>query len=384
MPNKAMPDKTIPDIKVTGLKVHVTEIPVRAVHSHGIGDVGGSVRNVILELTTDAGITGWGDAAPWAPFTGTVEANVGALDVHLRPLVIGANPFRVEAIMAAAGRQVVHCTEAKAALEMALLDIVGKAVGLPVCELLGGRCRDEIPLSFSIANPDFDADLELLRQLVDDGLRLFKVKTGFADHEVDLHRLETLRRVLPDDVDLRVDYNQGMQPWNAIARLREIERFRPSFIEQPIPGDQVAALAEITRALDTPILADEAVFSPVDALRVASMRAADLVSIKIMKTGGMLAGRKVSAICEAAGIACYGGDMFETGLGHLGGVHMIAATPNISLGCEFYQATYYLAEDILTEPFPVRNGKVIVPTTPGLGIEVDRGKLKKYTVAPAE
>jgi muconate cycloisomerase len=115
-------------------------------------------------------------------------------------------------------------------------------------------------------------------------------------------------------------------------------------------------------------------------LLVASQRMADLVSIKIMKHGGMLAGRKVTAICEAAGIACYGGDMFETGIAHLAGTHMIAATPNISLGCEFYQAKYFLERDLLAEPFPIENGRVIVPRTPGLGIRVDEDRVRHYAV----
>ena len=161
---------------------------------------------------------------------------------------------------------------------------------------------------------------------------------------------------------------------------RDVEAFKPTFIEQPVPGHQRAALAEITRALDTPVLADESVFTPTDALHVASNRVADMVSIKIMKHGGMLAGRKVSAICEAAGIPCYGGDMFETGIAHLAGTHVIAATPNISLGCEFYQAKYFLERDLLAEPFPIANGKVIVPRTPGLGIKVDEGRVRHYAV----
>ena len=156
-----------------------------------------------------------------------------------------------------------------------------------------------------------------------------------------------------------------------IRQLRDVEAFRPTFIEQPVPGDQRAALAAITRALDTPVLADESVFTPTDALYVAANRVADLVSIKIMKHGGMMAGRRVSAICEAAGIACYGGDMFETGIAHLAGTHVIAATPNISLGCEFYQAKYFLERDLLAEPFPIEKGRVVVPTAPGLGVHVD-------------
>ena len=367
-------------IKIKAMTVFVTDIPVRLMRRHGSGDVAGSVKNAILKVETDAGLTGWGDAAPWAVFTGTIEANVAALHVYLRPLLVGADPFRIEKLMADADHAVVGHPEAKAAMEMALFDIVGQASGLPVAELLGGRCRDDIPLSFSVADPDFDRDMEMVKRLYGEGLRLFKMKTGFAGHAADLKRMERFRKELPADAELRIDYNQGMEVPNAIRQLRDVEAFKPTFIEQPVPGHQRAALAEITRALDTPVLADESVFTPSDALHVAANRVADMVSIKIMKHGGMLAGRKVSAICEAAGISCYGGDMFETGIAHLAGTHVIAATPNISLGCEFYQAKYFLERDLLAEPFPIKDGRVIVPRTPGLGVKVDEGRVKHYAI----
>jgi muconate cycloisomerase len=369
----------MPQLRITAVSVFPVRIPVRAVHAHGIGDMAAST-NVVLRLDTDAGIVGWGEAAPWVLFTGSLEASLAALDVYLRPLLLGADPFRIAALMAAAERSVVHCTEAKAAMEMALFDIVGKALGVPVCELLGGRVRDEIPLSFSVANPDFAQDAELVRQLLADGIRLFKVKTGFAEHAEDLRRLEALRALLPDDAEIRIDYNQGMQPWEAIRRLRDIEHFRPTFIEQPVPASQREALAAIAAALDTPVMADESVFTPEDALLVASRHMADLIAIKAQKSGGMLRAREISAIAAAGGLACYGGDMFETGIASTAGAHMIAATANISLGCEFYQPLYYLAEDLLAQPFAVRDGKVQVPTAPGLGIEVDEDRVRRYAV----
>ncbi len=252
-------------IKITAMTVFVTDIPVRLMRRHGSGDVAGSVKNAILKLETDAGITGWGDAAPWAVFTGTIEANVAALHVYLRPLLIGADPHRIEALMAAADHAVVGHPEAKAAMEMALFDIVGQASGLPVAELLGGRCRDDIPLSFSVADPDVDRDMEMVKRLYGEGLRLFKMKTGFAGHAADLKRMERFRKELPSDAELRIDYNQGMDTHEAIRQLRDVEAFRPTFIEQPVPGHHRAALAEITRALDTPVLADESVFTPTDA-----------------------------------------------------------------------------------------------------------------------
>lgn len=372
-----MEARSTPRLRISAVTVHRVRLNVRAVHAHGIGEVAGS-DNVILRLDTDAGISGWGEAAPWSVFTGSVEASLAALDVHFRPFLIGADPMRIAALLRHAEQTIVHCTEAKAALEMALFDIAGKALGVPVCDLLGGRVRDSIPLSFSIANPNLNLDLELLPSLLADGIRLFKVKTGFAEHRDDLKRLEKLRAALPSDADLRIDYNQGMQPWDAIRRLRDIETFRPTFIEQPVPADQREALAAIAAAIDTPIMADESVFSPADALRVVGGRMADLISIKAQKSGGMLRAREIAAIAEAGGLACYGGDMFETGIACTAGAHMIAATPNISLGCEFYQPGYYLTEDLLTEPFAVENGHVLIPTKPGLGFVVDEDRLRRY------
>ena len=368
------------DHRIVEMTVFRTSLPVRSVRSHGIGDIGGAVDNAILRLRTDSGIVGWGDAATWPAFTGTQENSAAALHVHLRPLLVGADPFRVGSLVAAAERTLVACTEAKAAMEMALFDIVGKALGVPVSELLGGRVRDAIPLSFSIANPDLDQDLALLPVLLAEGVRLFKVKTGFADHRADLRRLERLRQVLPADAELRIDYNQGMQPFDAIRKLRDVEAFEPTFIEQPTPRDKVEALAAITRALDTPIMADESVFSPTEALRVVALGAADLVSIKVMKHGGIIRAREVDAIARAGGLACYGGDMMETGIACAAGAQLIAATANISLGCEFYQPRYYLEEDLLAEPFPIRDGRVVVPTAAGLGIAVDEDKVRRYAV----
>ena len=367
------------DLRISALTVFTVRLPVRIRRRHGSGDVQDSVTNVVLRFETDTGLVGWGEAAPWAVFTGTAEASAAALHVHLRPLLLGADPFRVESLLRAADRIIVGHPEAKAAMDAALLDLKGKALGVSAAELLGGRHREEIPLSFSLANPDFEQDLEAARALHAEGLRLFKLKTGFAGHAADLRRLERLRQELPE-IDLRVDYNQGLEPWDAIRTLKDVEAFRPTFIEQPVPADQIAALAAISAALDTPVMADESVFTAADALRVIEARAADLFSIKVMKHGGALRARAIAAIAQAAGIACYGGDMFESGLGHAAGAQLIAATPNISLGCEFYQARYYLSEDLLAQPFPIADGKVRVPAGPGLGVEIDEERLARYTI----
>ena len=371
------PMRSRPSQKIETLRVHVVNLPVRAVHSHGSGDVAG-IRSVLLEVTTDGGLTGWGEASPWPVFTGTVEGNAAALHVHLRPHLVGADPVQVEKHLMAADRIVVGCPEAKAALETALLDLTGQMTGLSIAELVGGRHRDTVPVSFSVANPDFEADLRDVARIHEDGVRLFKLKTGFADHAFDRRRLEALRERYGAGVSLRVDYNQGLRATDAIRTLRDLESFDLTFIEQPVKRHERAALAEIARAIDTPVMADESVFDPREALDGVGMRLADVFALKIMKSGGIRRALEVAAIARSGGIDVYGGCMFETGVAHAAGAHLMAALPDLHLGCEFYMSTYYTREDVLAEPFPVRGGRVHVPAGPGLGVAVDPDRLAKY------
>jgi muconate cycloisomerase len=263
---------------------------------------------------------------------------------------------------------------------MALLDLVGQMSGLSVSALVGGAHRSSIPMSFSVANPDFDADLTDIAALVADGVRIFKLKTGFADDAFDRMRLEKLRQIYGNTLNLRIDYNQGLKSFDALRTLRPLEQFGLDFIEQPVPMRDRAAMADLAHALDTPIMADESVFDPRDALLGTQQKIADIFSLKIMKSGGIRPALQVAAIARAAGLNVYGGCMFETGLAHAAGAHLMAAVPDLDLGCEFYMATYYAAEDILIEPFPVVGGNVNVPQVPGLGVSVDKAKLAKYRV----
>ena len=368
------------DHRIQTLDVHVLHIPAKVVHSHGSGDVSG-INVALLELTTDTGLTGWGEASPWPVFTGTVEAAAAALHTHFAPFVLGADPVQTEPLMTRAEATLVAHPEAKAALECALLDLAGQIAGLSIAELVGGIARREMPLSFSVANPDFDADLEDIARLWDDGIRLFKLKTGFNDHTFDIMRLEKLRALYGDDIGLRIDYNQGLPAHDAIRHVRDLETFRPDFVEQPVKRHERAALAAITRAVDVPIMADESVFGPVDALEGVSLGLADIYSLKVMKSGGIRRCLEIAAIARAAGLGVYGGCMFETSVAHAAGAHLMAALPELRLGCEFYMSTYYASADIAETPFPVANGKVHLPVGPGLGVKPDRDALKHHRTA---
>lgn len=365
--------------RITGMDLWHLKLPVVSRRDHGIGSVEGACEIVVLRLTSEGGQTGFGEASPWSVFTGSPEASYAALDRYLRPLVIGRKVGERSRIMADAAYAIAHCTEAKAALESALLDLAGQISELPVWALLGGKCRDSIPLSCSLANPEFEQDIELLHRLRTDGVGIVKLKAGFTGHAFDVRRLEVLAQDFPE-FDVRVDFNQGLSIEEAPARVRDVASFAPTFIEQPVRSHHFAMMAKLRQMTDIPLLADESVFGPEDMQRAAAEQICDGVSIKIMKAGGLTRSQTVARMAAANGLMAYGGDMFEAGLAHLAGTHMIAATPEITLGCEFYQASYYLKEDILESPFQVLDGAVVVPDGPGLGISPNIEKLDLYAI----
>ena len=368
------------DQKIVGFDLWHLQLPVNARRDHGIGSVEHKVDIVVLRLTAEGGACGYGEASPWSVFTGSAEASFAALDRYIRPHVVGRPIGDRAAIMQDAAKAVAHCTEAKAALESALLDLQGQIAGLPAWALLGGKCRNRIPLSCSIADPDFDKDLALMARLQDDGVRIIKLKTGFKDHRFDMMRLELLRRDFPDFA-IRVDYNQGLHHEEAMVRVCDVAGFAPDFIEQPVAYHLRTLMARIRDTIDVPLLADESVFGPEDMQLAIDMGIADGVSVKIMKSGGLTRAQTVARMAGNVGMSAYGGDMFEAGLAHLAGAHMIAATPEITLGCEFYQSRYFLVEDILESPVQIEAGAFVVPQEAGLGIRPDQAKIEHYAAA---
>jgi len=361
---------------VERIRLFLIESPIKMTRLQGVGNVKGTVKRVLLELTASDGTVGWGEAAPWEVFTGTPEAAFAAVDVYLRPVLIGRPIRRIRETMALLDKTLVGHAEAKVAIETALFDILGKQTGLSVADLLGGRVRDTIPLSFSIADPDFAADLDRMRTMVATGNVIYKVKTGVKPHREDLAHLETMRAEFGDSIDLRLDYNQALQPFGAIKILRDVDRFRPTFIEQPVPRPHLAAMASFAAALDTPILADESCFDAQDLVEIVRLQAAEAISVKLMKCGGLLKAQSLMAIADTAGLPGYGGTLWEGGIGLAAGTHLIAATPGISLGCEFYMPHHVLTEDVLEQRIPHRDGHVVVPDGPGLGITVNDAAIR--------
>jgi muconate cycloisomerase len=267
---------------------------------------------------------------------------------------------------------------AKAAVEMALLDIAGKALGVPIYSLLGGKVREKTTLSYSIANQKSETDIDEIKWLLDQGFFVFKIKTGVLDFKPEVARIEAIRKALPAHADMRIDFNQGLKRELAIKTCRALERFDPTFIEQPVKGYDIEMMARITNAIDTPIMADESVFSMQNAIDVVKRSAADIASIKLMKPGGILRSRKVAAIFESAGLPCYAGAMWESGIGIAASLHFTASTPNVRYGSDFYIPNFLLLDDMIVEPLRISEGYIFVPEGPGLGVELDWKAVEQY------
>ena len=357
-------------MKITGVETVITRPPIRHPGKLGVGALE-AVENVIVRITTDEGIEGVGESSPWPVFIENAHSVKETIDRYLGPAVIGSSPMDIEALVQTmeATQHGLYC--AKTGLEMAAWDAAGKALGRPVYDLLGGLVRDRVDLSYSVANQVVEADLKEVSWLVEQGFDVLKIKTGVLEENDEVARFAAIRSVVGDAFDLRIDFNQGGKPERAIALCKRLEEFGPTFIEQPVKGWDVAGLARITAAIDTPVMADESVMSLEQGFTVVASHAADLISIKLAKLGGISRSKKLAAICEAAGVPCYAGAMWESGIGIAASLHFACSSPAVRYGSDFYTCSHLMTDDLIEEPLVVENGDMLVPHGPGLGVSID-------------
>ena len=332
----------------------------------------------LVRVETDEGLVGLGEACPAYEFTGdtlwTVQDVIGE---YLGPSVIGKDPFRIEAI--------VHCWErelwtvgnqaAQAALEMALWDLQGKALGRPLCDLIGGHARDGLVEEVTLAWDTPEALAEKTRRMRAEGVTAYKVKAGDAP-ERDEQRVAAVREAAGSDARITVDVNQGW--WDARTAVRGIKLLEPydiAFVEQPVRMDDLEAARFVRERVDVPIALDESVRGPREALACLKAGACDIFVVKLMKTGGILNALKVNAIAEAAGIPVTMGNMGESSLGLAAHLHVSIALANIDhWDADLPWRPGGLKRDIGDGlKGEVRDGvsMMLAPEGPGLGIVLD-------------
>ncbi|MER2089481.1 MAG: dipeptide epimerase [Sporosarcina sp.] len=324
---------------------------------------------VYVKVICGDGRVGWGEAPPTHVITGdSVGSITYAIEEVIAPQLIGLDIRRRETVFNALKRSIVRNTSAKAAIDMAIHDLFAQQAGLPLYQLLGGyRNNLETDFTVSVNAPEEMADDA--ERYIAEGFDVLKVKVGIGDINEDIVRIKAIRERIGDAPQIRLDANQG---WSAKAAVRAIRLMEDAglaieLIEQPVLAGDIDGLKYVTDNTLTPIMADESIFSANDALRVLQLRAADLINIKLMKSGGIHEALKINALAETYGVECMVGSMIETKLGITAAAHFAASQTNVT---RFdLDAPLMLAEDIVPGGIVYEGRTIRLPETPGLGLD---------------
>ena len=372
-------------MRITGVRIDLLSVPL--LHPYHLSREYGVFQTatpVIVAISTDEGIIGYGECDPWPLFTGdSGEICALVLERHLSPMLIGCDPTDIESIHRIMDAYIRNQHVAKSAVDMACYDIWGKSLGKPVHELLGPKLRDSMKCMWSIggSTPDESAEEVLkAKRLGYDGCM---IKIGGNDWRLDAERTRAVREAVGRNYPLIVDANQGWDVETAVNYGRSIADLDILFFEQPVQSYDVKGLAEIRRRIDIPVSADEGVMTIQDAERLAEAKAADVFSIKVTKNGGIYRAKEIVDFAEAHGIKVFFNSMIEEGITEAASLHLAVTAKNIvtSIGHAFFSPNR-LKSDICSyhEQIHPENGETVLSGLPGLGIELDEQAMKRYTV----
>ncbi|MER2071839.1 MAG: dipeptide epimerase [Psychrobacillus sp.] len=324
--------------------------------------------SVYVTIVTSDGLVGYGEAPPTHVITGeSMDSIRYAINEVIAPQLIGLNILQSEQVFQKLNTALVRNTSAKAAVDMAIHDILARYAGLPLYQFLGGY-RDTIETDFTVSVNDPAEMADDAEQYIKDGFKVLKVKVGIGDIKDDIERIHAIRKRVGMTPNLRLDANQG---WNAKEAVKAISLMEDAglsieFVEQPVPAWDLEGLKYVTDHTYTPIMADESVFSVQDAKQVLKIRAADLINIKLMKSGGIYHGKKINALAEANGVGCMVGSMIETKLGITAAAHFAASQPNIRY--YDFDAPLMLDNDLIVGGVIYEKSKMSFSNELGLGI----------------
>lgn len=359
------------NVKIKKIEIGHLSIPLKTPFKTALRTVT-SVEDVIVRISTDNGLVGYGEAPPTAVITGdTIGSIRSAIETVIGPAIMGMEVDALDEVLEKIHGAMVNNASAKAAVDMAVYDLFGQCFKAPVYKLIGGY-RKSLTTDITISVNDTEQMVKDSLSAVNRGFEILKVKVGKGSDE-DMNRLRAIRDSVPKHIRFRVDANQGWQPKEAVKLIHRLEDegFAIDLVEQPVVAGDIAGLKYVTDHVSTLILADEAVFSPRDAIRIMETRAADLINIKLMKTGGFYNALKICAAAETYGFECMVGCMLESKLSVTAAAHLAAAKKVIT--------RVDLDGPALCNGDPIIGGAVFdeahiyLPDRSGLGIEAIKG-----------
>jgi muconate cycloisomerase len=336
----------------------------------------------LVKIETDAEITGYGEVSSALFYYRLGPSHAYDIDAYLAQSLVGEDPLGIPALIDRMDRVLRGGRQAKSGVEMALWDIAGKAAGLPVYRLLGGKAREGVPLNWTVGFEEPEATAEEAAHYVQKHrVRSVRLKIG-RPGDIDVRACAAVRKRVGPDLPIRVDANEYYgSPKEAINALRRLEPFNLQLVEQPLGEHDLAGHAEVRLAVNIPIILDESIQTPRDALAAIHARAADAFNVYISESGGLLRAQQIIAIAEAAGIPCLIGTMGELQIASAAAAHLAIACSNIPFSCDLVGPLRY-DESIIHEPLRLENGLFYPPEAPGLGVTpnwdvIDRCRLPR-------
>ncbi|KFG88791.1 TfdD [Sphingobium herbicidovorans NBRC 16415] len=381
----APPFSDHPDHVIAAVTATIVDLPLRRPHFHATG-THATQSLVMVELVTSGGAVGWGEGGTpgGTAFWGgeCVETIKLMIDHYLAPAVIGISVFDQERILAAMDRIAANNHFAKAAIDIAVHDAAARLIGISVSQMFGGTARSTVPVLWALAAAAYEADVaDAIEQIEAGRHSVFKIKIGKGDAASETRRaLETATTIHDAHPDARfvVDLNQA---WDESTAMRWLAAFQERdflFVEQPVPAWNVEGMIRLASRFEIPIMADEGLWDFHDAYELIRRGATDIYAVKIAKGGGLRRAFKAAAVAEAAGVPLYGGMALESSVGTAAGLQLFSALPNLPFGCELI-GPRLLAEDLTVQPIAYRDREVVVPSGVGMGVEIDRDRVRSFT-----
>jgi len=347
---------------------------------------------VVVKIHTDEGITGiceTGDTSPWYMGESQDSIMYNINNVFGPQILLGEDPFNIDQIVARMDRAAKVNNQAKAVIDYALHDIMGKALGVPVYKLLGGLSNEKVALAFVMSSGTAEEVGDEGRSLVKAGFKALKLKVGTKSIEEDLEMVGALREAVGNDIKIMTDTNGGWNYFQALRFLKKAVRYDLFLAEQPIPWWDIDGLARLRRKVDVPIFADEAAAELNDLFKLMQRDAVDGFFLKVPKAGGILKSQKWITIAKAAGYMVMCGCMINSGLGAAVEAHLLAATEWMgkieqeSIGpLNLYNipdtVSTPLKNDLAVEVPRYEKGFLYPPHGPGLGVELNEAAVKQF------
>lgn len=356
-------------MKITKVTVYPVDLPYQGgVEWHYVFGRSKSVFNLFVKIDTDEGISGWGIGSAPHHYGESKQGAVTLVEEHFKPFLIGKDPANIESIGAGLDGIIRWNNHAKAAIDLALWDILGKSLGVPVYKLIGGKVRDRVPLMpiVPLLEPP-EAGSRCLK-LVEEGYRHLKIKIA-GELEKDVARVKEIRKAVGDNVELLVDANQTYDVAGAIALGRRLQEYNVSTIEQPVALDNFAGLAEVTRNVTCFVEGDESARSPADIFQLTMNRCVSSISLKVQKLGGISNTKKAAYVCAAGFMPCRMGTAMGSRLLAAADMQVIASTTNLGAPAQIGQ--FAGLDNDPAQGIEVSHGFLTVPEGPGLGITVN-------------